>query len=98
VVHLLDRGLERLDDSAIVDLARSESRIILTFDLDFTDLRAIDRASQPAAVIFRMSNATPQSVLQHLRPVLKDARQALLDGAVIIVEQGRYGVRKLPIL
>lgn len=38
--HLREQGLQRLPDPAIVEKARQEERIILTFDLDFGDLLA----------------------------------------------------------
>ena len=40
VVHLRDEGLLKMEDGSILDKARSEVRIVLTFDLDFGDLLA----------------------------------------------------------
>lgn len=34
-VHLRDEGLERLPDNAIMQKARDEGRVVMTFDLDF---------------------------------------------------------------
>jgi len=34
-VHLHARGLDRLEDSSVLDKAREEGRILLTHDLDF---------------------------------------------------------------
>jgi predicted nuclease of predicted toxin-antitoxin system len=39
-VHLRDEGLLRMEDSDILVKARSEDRVVLTFDLDFGDLLA----------------------------------------------------------
>lgn len=39
-VHLRDRGLERLADSGVFALAVQESRVLLTFDLDFGEIMA----------------------------------------------------------
>ena len=40
-IHLCEQGLERLSDSLIMSKAKSENRIVLTFDLDFGDLLAL---------------------------------------------------------
>jgi predicted nuclease of predicted toxin-antitoxin system len=40
-VHLIEEGLERLPDPAILQKAKQEERIVLTFDLDFGDLQQI---------------------------------------------------------
>lgn len=53
-VHLRDLGLQRLGDDGIVRKARSESRIVLTHDLDFGRLVALSGASLPRVVTFRM--------------------------------------------
>lgn len=39
-IHLCEQGLERLSDNLIMAKAKSENRIVLTFDLDFGDLLA----------------------------------------------------------
>jgi hypothetical protein len=36
-VHLSEQGLIRMSDRLIMAKAKQESRIVLTFDLDFTD-------------------------------------------------------------
>ncbi len=39
-IHLSEQGLMRMPDAEILSKATRESRIVLTFDLDFTDLLA----------------------------------------------------------
>lgn len=53
-VHLREEGLIRLPDPDIVAKALAESRIVLTFDLDFGDILAIARTAAPKVVIFRL--------------------------------------------
>ena len=54
-VHLDEEGLLRLRDLEILEKARQEERIILTFDLDFGELLAVSRASVPSVIIFRLA-------------------------------------------
>jgi predicted nuclease of predicted toxin-antitoxin system len=47
-VHLRDEGLIRLPDPKIAAKAVAESRIVLTFDLDFGDILAIAGSTAPS--------------------------------------------------
>jgi predicted nuclease of predicted toxin-antitoxin system len=97
VVHLREEGLQRLPDPAILAKAREEARTVLTFDLDFGDLLAIGGQSYPSVIIFRLRDETPAVVTAALRGVLADQSQTLAEGAIIIVEDARYRIRRLPI-
>ena len=60
-VHLSDAGLQRLPDKEIIEKARREDRIILTFDLVFGDLLASGVSDSPRVIIPREISA----VLSH---------------------------------
>jgi len=62
-VHVREPGLQRLADSEIMEKARREGRIVLTFDLDFTDLLALGLRDSPSVIIFRLHNETPAAVI-----------------------------------
>lgn len=96
-IHLRDEGLQKLSDHKIVEKAKQENRIILTFDLDFADLLAISREDLPSVIIFRLQNATPSSVIPRLNQVISECEKLLLSGVIITIDNARYRVRKLPI-
>lgn len=77
--------------------ARAEARIVLTFDLDFADLLALGVSDSPSVVIFRLRDETPASVNPRLLEVLNERSKELEKGALIIVEDSRYRMRRLPI-
>jgi predicted nuclease of predicted toxin-antitoxin system len=58
-IHLREQGLQRLPDPTILIKAKQENRIILTFDLDFSELLAINRENLPGVVIFRLQKNNP---------------------------------------
>lgn len=97
VLALLDEGLERLPDEDVLALARQEQRILLTFDLDFGGLLAGGREPLPSVITFRVRDQRPAAVLARLAGVLAEAGDALLAGAVVIVEDARYRLRRLPL-
>src|SRR5262245_17768180 len=81
-VHLRDEGLLKMRDSDILEKARSENRVVLTFDLDFGDLLAASGEKLPSVIISRLRNQTPSalrprlfgilSVSENLTPALTD--------------------------
>jgi predicted nuclease of predicted toxin-antitoxin system len=86
-----------MEDSNILQKARSEDRVVLTFDLDFGDLLAASGEKLPSVIIFRLRNQTPSSVPPRLFEILSECEADLNAGSVIIVEENRYRVRRLPI-
>lgn len=61
-VHLRELDAITLPDSRIVELARAQERVVLTFDLDFGALTAGSQTSRPSIVLFRLRNQTPAGV------------------------------------
>ena len=96
-VHLSEQGLMRMSDRLIMAKAKQESRIILTFDLDFTDLLAASKDNLPNVIIFRLKKTLPTFVNSRLFTVLSECSENLENGAIIIVEDYRYRVRHLPL-
>ncbi|MGH7178536.1 MAG: DUF5615 family PIN-like protein [Tepidisphaeraceae bacterium] len=97
VVHLRDQKLERLDDLSIFQKAVSERRIILTFDLDFGEIVALSRGATISVILFRLKDSTSVFVIARLAAVLREARDALDKGAIVVVEDARHRVRRLPL-
>jgi len=96
-VHLREEGLIRLPDPDIVAKAAQERRIVLTYDLDFGDILAVARTETPSVVICRLRNQMPAAVNPRLFRVIGDCERELVSGAIIIVEDQGYRVRRLPI-
>ena len=84
-----------MPDSAI--MAKAESRIVLTFDLDFTDLLATSKDNLPNVIIFRLKTTLPNFVSSILLTVIAECAENLNRGAIIIVEDYRYRVCNLPL-
>ena len=97
-VHVRQIGLKRASDADIVRRSRQEGRVVLTFDLDFGQILALGVAGSPSVVIFRLSDETSTSVNWRLEAVITERRAELEQGALILVEDGRYRMRPLPIL
>lgn len=97
IVYLPELGLQRLSDKEIFALAASENRVVMTVDLDFGEIVAASGGSVVSVVLLRLRNMRPHAVIQRLTAVLPDVALALVSGAVVVLEDSRHRVRKLPI-
>jgi predicted nuclease of predicted toxin-antitoxin system len=95
--HLRTLGIQRAPDAQIVEQARADESVVLSFDLDFGDLLALGVMDKPSAILFRLSDERAESVNARLSTVLNEQLAELESGALILVEDTRYRVRKLPI-
>jgi predicted nuclease of predicted toxin-antitoxin system len=95
--HLREQGLHRLSDESILKKAAEERAVVITFDLDFGELLAAAGAAMPSVILFRMRDHRPEFVNLRLFQVLAECREVLHSGAMIIVEDQGYRVRRLPI-
>jgi len=96
-LHLDDEDLGELDDSEVLEKARSGGYVLLAHDLDFADLLASSGEPLPSVVIFRLRNMTPESMTAALERVLSSSQEALKSGAILSVSESLVRVRSLPI-
>jgi predicted nuclease of predicted toxin-antitoxin system len=81
----------------ILELARVEGQVILTQDLDFSLLVALNNYGLPSLITLRLSSARPDVVAQRLLDVLLTVETELTEGAAITISDDSVRVRKLPI-
>ncbi|MEW5816140.1 MAG: DUF5615 family PIN-like protein [Spirochaetota bacterium] len=95
-VHLREEGLHKLPNGEIFKKAHSEQRTLLTFDLDFSEIVALSGGCSVTAIVFRLRITTTLHVIERLKKVLKDSREGIERGAIIIVEESRHRIRRFP--
>lgn len=95
--HLRDEGLQRSPDGEIFAKAVAESRVVLTFDLDFGEIAALTKGRKASVILFRLHNTRTPHLIERLAVTLPDSAEALEKGAVVVVEESRHRVRFLPI-
>src|ERR687897_3726351 len=94
--HLRDEGLQRMPNGEIFDKAVAESRLVVTFDLDFGEIVALSKGRKTGVVLFRLRNTRTDFVIQRLSGVISECVDALTRGAIVIVEETRHRVREFP--
>ncbi|MEW6226532.1 MAG: DUF5615 family PIN-like protein [Bacillota bacterium] len=97
-VHVRDFGMAAATDQAIFDLAAREDRVILSADADFGMLLASRNVSRPSVVIFRQSDKRPKTTLGLFLACLPRIEEALQEGAVVVFQDRRIRIRRLPLL
>ena len=95
--HLHDQGLQRMTDVDIFAKAWLEGRVVITFDLDFGEIAAATAGRGASVILFRLQNKRTSFVIQRLSSILETCKLALENGAVVVIEDSRYRIRRLPI-
>jgi predicted nuclease of predicted toxin-antitoxin system len=95
--HLRDRGLIKLSDREVIQLAANEGRVVVTFDLDYPRILALQRLAEPSVVLFRLESFTTDSLNLLLRDLLVTYQNDLETGAIVVVDAHRVRLRRLPI-
>ncbi len=95
-VHLNDEYLFKLDDILILEKAIQENRIIITADMDFGHLLALNQSKVASVIQFRTSNFTPDNVKVKLLLLLEKFADQMNEHFIITVEDKRMRFRRLP--
>jgi len=96
-IHAIDLGLARSSDNELLAVARREGRIVITADLDYPRLIALQQADRPGVILFRGGAYSDREMLALLDRVLARASTLDLDHSIVVVDRTRISRRALPI-
>ena len=71
--------------------------MIPTFDLGFGEIAALSEGRRCGIVVFRLRNTRTPHVISRLDSVLTASSSYLEEGAVVVVEETRHRIRRLPV-
>lgn len=86
-------GLAGSPDADLVAACTREGRILVTLDLDFTDIRRYAPGSHPGIWVLRPARQSIERTLQVLRTALALLATEVPDRQLWIVEPGRVRIR-----
>lgn len=84
-------------DRSIVEAARKEERVIITQDLDFSEIISFSGEKAPSLISLRLSSSRIEFVNKRLEKVLPMIESDLVKGSIVVVEDNRIRLRYLPI-
>jgi predicted nuclease of predicted toxin-antitoxin system len=95
-LHVIDDGLAASSDQEILMRAATERRVVISFDLDFGDIIGAARQSGTGVVLLRLRSTRQAHIRQRLQVAITHAGEAMEEGAVVLVEDARIRVRRMP--
>ena len=97
-VHAAELGLHKAPDTQIMAIAKSETRTIVTADLDYPRLLALAHASEPSVILFRDGNWSETQIIDRMREVLAALTETEIAQSIVTVERDRVRRRPLPLI
>ena len=96
-VHWSDVGAEDASDSDLMRWAAGRGYVVLTADLDFAAILAATKNERPSIIQVRSDVLTPRSMGRAVVSAMRQARQELLEGAIVSVDPAPARLRVLPL-
>jgi len=102
---VFDQGLRGRDDHDIADMCRSENRVRLSLDLDFSNILMFPPENYPGLIILRLRKKGRAAVRHVVTRVVEHLNKEPLAGFLWIVDEHRirihhvgegYGLEEIP--
>ena len=94
VMTVANEGLLSQPDTVVAAAASGESRILLTLDVEFADLRKYPPGTHPGVVLFRPASLGAMTVNRFVEEFVRDTDMAGLEGCVVVVDTSGVRVRR----
>ncbi|MFN8348234.1 MAG: DUF5615 family PIN-like protein [Spirosomataceae bacterium] len=94
--HVSDYGLTNTPDEIIREFAQKNEFTIVTFDLDFSRLAAINNEQKPSIITFRTSKMSEAFLKSFVENHLSELLPYLEIGATVTVDDRKIRIKTLP--
>lgn len=87
--RVYDEGLSGASDEEVWRVVRAEGRLLITLDLDFSDVRRYPPGTHPGILLIRANSNSSVAVLEILRRVASEGSLDSLAGCLAVAD-GRW--------
>lgn len=91
---VVEEGLAGEDDPLVLEVATKEGRVLLTFDLDFADIRHYPLGSHAGIVVFRLQDQRWKCLQGPVDRLLAGDVLSTLNRGLAIVDETRVRCRR----
>ncbi|MFN6962511.1 MAG: DUF5615 family PIN-like protein [Pyrinomonadaceae bacterium] len=92
-VSVLDQSLGGAHDRKLVEICRSERWVLVTLDLDFSELRAYPPGTICGLIVLRLRQQDKSHVCESIRRIMPLLEREDPDGKLWIVDEKRVRLR-----
>jgi len=96
--HWSQLGSGQAPDTELMRWARAEGHVVLTQDLDFSQLLFATRDGGPSVVLLRIEKEFDAAARNRVCAALAQAEGALVSGALLTISGNRARLRRLPLV
>ena len=91
---VIDEGIGGVTDAELTSVCLAEERVLVTQDLDFTDIRTYPPTEYPGIIVFRLGTQARDDILQVAAALIEALTTASPKGQLWIVEDTRVRIRE----
>lgn len=92
---VFDQGLRGRDDHDIADTCRSENRVLLSIDLDFSNILMFPPENYPGLIVLRLRKKGRAAVRRVVTRVMDHLNKEPLEGRLWIVDEHRIRIHRV---
>jgi predicted nuclease of predicted toxin-antitoxin system len=92
---VFDQGLRGRDDHDIADTCRSENRVLLSLDLDFSNILMFPPENYPGLIVLRLRLKGRAAARRVVTRVINHLNKEPLTGSLWIVDEHRIRIHRV---
>ncbi len=95
VSTVYDQGLRGRDDHEIAEACRAEGRVLISLDLDFSNIQNFPPENYPGLIVLRLRTKGRTAVESVFRRVISHLDQQPIAGRLWIVDEQRIRIHRV---